>query len=76
MPMPATKVDVQVRLQTFEDAMNDKPILELPVVFTGSFGAARAYCEKQEGYVAKNSRNSLFGRYYYNKEKCLVLLLT
>jgi putative hemolysin len=67
---------VQVRLETFEDVQKETPLLNLPVVFTGTIEQAKDYCEKQ-GYEFKPSRKQLYGGYFYRREpETTALLLT
>ena len=56
---------MELRLQTFEDVQKDTPLLQLPVVFTGT---RREECERyaaDQGYTFKSSPKMLFGGYFY-----------
>lgn len=67
---------IQVRRRTFQDVVDEIPILDLPVAYEGSYKDCRAYCEAQPGYIWIDSRLQLAGGYYYNKAEATVLLLT
>lgn len=53
-----------LKLQTFQDMLNDVPMNDLPDVFTGTSEECKAYAE-QYGYVWKDSRKMLFGGYWF-----------
>ena len=58
---------VELRKQTFQDVLDDTPLLSLPIVFTGS----RKECElwaKENGYTFKLSAKMLYGGYYYKND--------
>lgn len=66
---------IEVRRQTFADVLADKTILELEVVFSGTFKDCIEYCQKL-GFVEKPARNQIYGVWYYNKEDSIALMLT
>jgi hypothetical protein len=64
-----------LRQQSFQDLLEDKPILELPVVFTGTRREVIDYAVAN-GYAMVNSRKLLSGCYFYNRQKALCMLPT
>jgi hypothetical protein len=66
----------EVRRKTFEDVVADKPLLKLPVVFSGTLRECIAWCQKQPGYITKNAKNQIYGIWYYNKEESIALMIT
>ena len=71
-----TKAGIEVRKHTFDDVINDVPVLELPIIFTGSFKEVMDFCQQQPGFVWKDSKMMLPGGYFYNKTESVALLLT
>tara|TARA_Y100000034_G_scaffold129767_1_gene186857 strand:- start:1036 stop:1272 length:237 start_codon:yes stop_codon:yes gene_type:complete len=56
----------ELRRQTFQDVLDDTPLLSLPIVFTGSAEQCKFYVETEEtGFVWKDSPKMLFGGYWY-----------
>jgi len=70
------KTKVEVRKRTFEDLVNEIHILDLPVLFTGNYEECLGYCRKQEGYIEKFNCSILYGKWYYNFEESVALILT
>lgn len=64
----------QVRKQTFEDVVAEKPITELPVVFEGTHEDVLAFLNSQPGYVRRDARKLLFGAFWYNRDEATALL--
>ncbi len=66
---------LELRLQTFQDVLDETPLLDLPVEFRGSAQQCDYYASSH-GYTWKNSRKHVHGGYFYNKEAAHCLLPT
>jgi hypothetical protein len=57
---------MSLKLQPFQSVLDNVPMIELKDVFTGTPEECKVYAERY-GYVWKDSRNMLFGGYWYKK---------
>lgn len=68
--------NITVRLLDISAVNENKTMLELPVLFSGSMDACNKYCQMIAGYEFKSDKNNIHGGYYVNAETgdCLMLV--
>jgi hypothetical protein len=68
--------NITVRLLDIAAVNENKNILDLDVLFSGSMNACNKYCQMIAGYTFKRDVNNIHGGYYVNAENgdCLMLV--
>lgn len=53
---------------------NGETYFDLPVIFEGTLADCHSFCEKEKGYSWKTDSQLLFGGYYVQDGKCLMIV--
>ena len=66
---------MQLRVSTYRQTVDQVPLLELAVRYTGTWKQCAAYAHR-EGYEFRSDKEILFGGYYYRNSDQTVLYPT